>query len=229
MITCCPRTSESRAARTRPTVSVETLRCCQLLEALRPPIAEPIAVADLASRLRPDRALDRILSLWNLGALLAVPLGPDEGGVFWVARPDARAFASSEIAAAARWAKRLADASTGQQSSADRQRRLQRLDALAEVLPALGTADVFSALSSVAHRVLPHDSAVVGVYGGDRRASRLDALTTASAWTLAHADDEPRRAALGTAARAWAKTHVEWRLVTAAYDALYASLLELGP
>jgi polysaccharide biosynthesis protein PslH len=38
-------------------------------------------------------------------------------------------------------------------------------------------------------------------------------------------DDEPRRAALGRAARAWAETHMEWRSVAAAYDALYASLL----
>jgi polysaccharide biosynthesis protein PslH len=38
-------------------------------------------------------------------------------------------------------------------------------------------------------------------------------------------DDELRRVALGRAARAWAETHVEWRSVTAAYDALYASLV----
>jgi glycosyltransferase involved in cell wall biosynthesis len=36
--------------------------------------------------------------------------------------------------------------------------------------------------------------------------------------------DEPRRVALGSAARAWAETNVEWRRVTAAYDALYASV-----
>ena len=40
-------------------------------------------------------------------------------------------------------------------------------------------------------------------------------------------DDEPRRATLGRSARAWAETHVEWHSVTAAYDALYASLV--GP
>ena len=39
--------------------------------------------------------------------------------------------------------------------------------------------------------------------------------------------DKERRAALGGAARNWAETHVDWREVTAAYDALYASLLEL--
>jgi polysaccharide biosynthesis protein PslH len=37
--------------------------------------------------------------------------------------------------------------------------------------------------------------------------------------------DESRRATLGRAARAWAEAHVEWRSVTAAYDALYASLV----
>jgi glycosyltransferase involved in cell wall biosynthesis len=41
-------------------------------------------------------------------------------------------------------------------------------------------------------------------------------------------DDEHRRSALGRAARAWAETHVEWRVVTEAYDALYASLVERG-
>lgn len=38
--------------------------------------------------------------------------------------------------------------------------------------------------------------------------------------------DEPRRAALGRAARAWAERHVDWRHVAAAYEALYESLLE---
>jgi glycosyltransferase involved in cell wall biosynthesis len=38
-------------------------------------------------------------------------------------------------------------------------------------------------------------------------------------------DDEHRRAALGRSARAWAETHVEWRSVAAAYDALYASVV----
>lgn len=35
-----------------------------------------------------------------------------------------------------------------------------------------------------------------------------------------------RRAALGRAARAWAETHLDWGRVAAAYDALYASLLD---
>lgn len=39
-------------------------------------------------------------------------------------------------------------------------------------------------------------------------------------------DDELRRAALGRAARSWAETHVAWTPVAAAYDALYASLVE---
>ncbi len=38
--------------------------------------------------------------------------------------------------------------------------------------------------------------------------------------------DDERRVALGRAARSWAQTHVDWRQVTAAYDALYASLVE---
>jgi len=40
--------------------------------------------------------------------------------------------------------------------------------------------------------------------------------------------DEPLRLALGSAARRWAETHVAWQPVTAAYEALYASLLERG-
>jgi glycosyltransferase involved in cell wall biosynthesis len=41
-------------------------------------------------------------------------------------------------------------------------------------------------------------------------------------------EDEPLRTALGSAARVWAATHVAWQPVTAAYEALYASLLERG-
>jgi glycosyltransferase involved in cell wall biosynthesis len=39
-------------------------------------------------------------------------------------------------------------------------------------------------------------------------------------------EDADRRAALGTAARAWAEANVAWRPIAAAYDALYRSLVE---
>jgi glycosyltransferase involved in cell wall biosynthesis len=39
-------------------------------------------------------------------------------------------------------------------------------------------------------------------------------------------DDEKRRAAIATAARAWAETHLDWQRTAAAYSALYESLLE---
>jgi glycosyltransferase involved in cell wall biosynthesis len=39
-------------------------------------------------------------------------------------------------------------------------------------------------------------------------------------------DDEKRRAAIATAARAWAETHLDWQRTAAAYSTLYESLLE---
>ena len=63
----------------------------------------------------------------------------------------------------------------------------------------------------------------IDVRDGEQVLVALDDAAFADA-VVALLADEPRRVALGRAARVWAETNVEWRLVTAAYDALYASL-----
>ncbi len=65
----------------------------------------------------------------------------------------------------------------------------------------------------------------VEVRAGEHALVADDDLAFADA-VVALLGDDQRRAALGRAGRAWAETHVDWRQVTAAYDALYASLLE---
>jgi glycosyltransferase involved in cell wall biosynthesis len=63
----------------------------------------------------------------------------------------------------------------------------------------------------------------IDVRDGEQVLVALDDAAFADA-VVALLADEPRRVALGRVARAWAETNVEWRRVTAAYDALYASL-----
>jgi glycosyltransferase involved in cell wall biosynthesis len=67
----------------------------------------------------------------------------------------------------------------------------------------------------------------IGVHAGAEVLVATDDASFAAA-VVALLEDGPRRAALGSAARTWAETHVAWQPVTAAYEALYASLLERG-
>jgi polysaccharide biosynthesis protein PslH len=87
--------------------------------------------------------------------------------------------------------------------------RVKALDALVS-----GKALVASSLALEGLDVRPGEHVLVA----DDDAAFAEAV-------VALLDDELRRVALGRAARAWAETHVEWRSVTAAYDALYASLV----
>jgi glycosyltransferase involved in cell wall biosynthesis len=65
----------------------------------------------------------------------------------------------------------------------------------------------------------------IDVRGGEHALVAADDSAFARA-VVGLLDDDARRMALGRAARAWAETHVEWRPVTAAYESLYASLLD---
>jgi glycosyltransferase involved in cell wall biosynthesis len=87
--------------------------------------------------------------------------------------------------------------------------RVKALEALA-----VGKALVATPLALEGIPVRPNEHALIA----EDDAAFADAV-------VALLDDEPRRAALGRAARAWAETNVAWQPVTAAYDALYRSLV----
>jgi transcriptional regulator with GAF, ATPase, and Fis domain len=185
--------------RNRAGTSANILAPDELPEILRPPADTPIQIADLASRLQPGRAVDRLLSAWNYGALLAVPIG-SERALLWAALTEPRAFHHSEVRELERAAARLLTLAREGEAPDALELRLGRLDALSEVLPALGTAldmrVVFAQISAVARRVLPHDIASVGIHSRDRRQIRLYALSTTPAWIPPEVVDNPNRGAL---------------------------------
>jgi transcriptional regulator with GAF, ATPase, and Fis domain len=180
--------------RNRLVTSASLLKPDELPEMLRPPIDSPIQLADLASHLQPGRPIDRILAVWNYRALLAVPIAA-EHSLLWAALDEPRAFQSSEVHELERGADRLVILARDGEPPDAIELRLDRLDALSEVLPALGTAldirEVFAQLSAVAQRVLPHDAALVGILRPDQRKVRLHALSTPAAWTLPEVVDNP--------------------------------------
>ena len=165
---------------------------------LREPPADPRQFVPLSAHLRPSRAIDRLLITGSLEALLVVPIGPDGGhqrGVLWAALSEPRAFHDAEVAAFAAVAKRVAALAREGEPLEVRDQRLSRIHALSDVLPVLGAAldirDVFGQLSAIARRVLPHDSAFVGIRSEDRQQVRLLALSTPDGWNLPEVIDNP--------------------------------------
>jgi transcriptional regulator with GAF, ATPase, and Fis domain len=182
------------------TIAVNVVAHDDIPVALRPPVGRPVVLSPLSQALREDGAIDRILAAWSVQAIVAVPIECDPGGIFWVGMPEARAFAAPEIDAVRAWADRLVAVSSEPETAADRDARLSRLDAIAEALPALGTAldmrDVFGQLSAIAHRVVPHESAVVVIFEADAKQIRLHALSATAGFDLPQVFDNPYPQAL---------------------------------
>src|SRR2546426_534984 len=116
---------------------------------------------------QPGRAVDRMLSAWHAGPLRRVPIGED-GAMCFAALSESRPFQDAETRALTHLAQQIAARSRNGESADEREQRLTRIDALSDVLRALTGAldlgDVFDQLSTVARRVLPHDSAFAFVF-----------------------------------------------------------------
>src|SRR4029079_16945637 len=114
--------------RMRATASASTLGHADIPLALRPPIAAPVVLSPLSEHLSSDRAADRIFAVWNIQAMIAVPI--ESGGIFWAGMPGARPFGASDVDAVRAWADRLVLASCEVETAAERDARLSRLDAI---------------------------------------------------------------------------------------------------
>src|SRR5262245_37402154 len=145
---------------------------------------------------QPGRAVDRMLSAWNAGPIGRAPIGWD-GAMCIAALPDERRLQEAEMRRLAQLAQEIDARSRAGESDDEREQRLTRIDALSDVLHALTGAldfrDVFSQLSTVARRVLTHDTAFVLMFmrvDGQIKI-RLHALNVPAAWQLPEVIDNP--------------------------------------
>jgi len=149
-----------------------------------------------ADEFLPGRAIDRMLSPWDVGPLARAPIDGTDAACF-AALPAARAFQDAETQALVQLARRVAALSRAPEPDPARDERLARIDGLSDMLPTLSTAldlrDVFEQLSAVARRVLPHDSAFAFVFVpvGDQVRIRLHALSAPKEWHIPEVIDNP--------------------------------------
>jgi transcriptional regulator with GAF, ATPase, and Fis domain len=144
-----------------------------------PALLQPhLASTRVASIAREDGPIEEQLVLLGIDTLAAIPLRGDLG-VMWAG--GAAPFADEDVAALERLSERLVEQSRRPEPEYLRALRHERLEAIADVLPlmarALDVRDVFERLSEVAQRVIPHESAVVGIHSDDHAHIRLLALS----------------------------------------------------
>jgi transcriptional regulator with GAF, ATPase, and Fis domain len=164
----------------------------RLLVQIRTRLAVSEALADAAA-LEPGGEIHRVRSVWNLGPLVRVPVGSDGVELFAAGGPSADT--EPQVAAVARLAERVAAISDAGESIDALDDRLTRVDAVGAVLHTLESAldlrEVFSELSVVARRVLPHDFSIVSLHENRRQRIRMHALVAPPGWTMPDVIDNP--------------------------------------
>ncbi|MEO8677640.1 MAG: sigma 54-interacting transcriptional regulator [Vicinamibacterales bacterium] len=153
----------------------------------------------LGTRLSPfgeALAADRMLAMWGLDAIHTVAVRTAaEAGLLFAALDGQRQFTEADAHYLRDLARRLEAVVAKGESDAAHAARLARVDAIAGVLPVLGAAldvrEVFSHLSEIAARVIPHDSAVVGLLSDDFQQVHLHALSTPQGVVLPDTIDNP--------------------------------------
>jgi transcriptional regulator with GAF, ATPase, and Fis domain len=144
----------------------------------------------------PGRSVDQILSAWQAGPMIRVPIDGTDAACF-AALPESREPRGEDTQTLERLSRQLAARLHGGESDDARERRLLRIDALSDVLRTLtGTLDlrdVFDQLSAAARRVLPHDSAFGLLFTrvNDQTKIRLHALSVPAGWQLPDVVDNP--------------------------------------
>src|SRR5262249_12495431 len=129
------------------------------------------------------------LSAWQAGPLVRVPIDGTDA-TFFAALPEGRQPQDGDRETLARLSKLIAARMSSGESDDDCERRLMRIDPLADVRRTLtGVLDlreVFDRLSQVAQRVLPHDTAfgLLFIRVNDQIKIRLHALSAPPDWQL---------------------------------------------
>ena len=167
---------------------------------LPPVLQQPTPAGSLGERLSKNwsetRAADRMLRLCSLDAVYVVSIPTVSGAALLFAALDGeRTFTDSSARSVHDLARRLEGLIAEGESDAAASARLGRIDTLAQLLPILGSAldirEVFSRLSEVAARVIPHDSALVGLLSEDFRQIHLHALRTPQGVVMPDTIDNP--------------------------------------
>jgi transcriptional regulator with GAF, ATPase, and Fis domain len=175
--------------RTRLAAAANVLGAGDLPPVLHPSTAAGVSVGRLSAGRDTGRAVDRLTAAFELDSVARIPIGTDEAPVtLFAALDDSRAIDNAAIDALEELARRVRALADGGEPREVRERRLARFDALSQVLTTLGTAldvrDVFDTLSALTRQILPHESAIVGVFEGGDRHVRLHALSAPAGWTL---------------------------------------------
>jgi transcriptional regulator with GAF, ATPase, and Fis domain len=161
---------------------------------LRLPIDAPRRLTPIPS-LRAESPSERFLTVFELTSLCVVPLEVDGGGLMWVANRTDAPIPDEDVRRLETFARQLIARARDEESPAEQERRLSRLDALADMLPVLSTAldvrGIFDHLATIVRRVLPHDFANVGMNADGGRRIRMHALSTLPGQTLPEFIDNP--------------------------------------
>src|SRR4051812_1310051 len=162
--------------RHRAATTVNLLPVAHLPAALRPPI-DSLRVAAVDTDGGP---IGETLAQMGVTTIAALPI-PAACGLLWAGAAGPEHFSDAHVSALTSLARQLVERSRVAESEDVLLDRMERLEALAEVLPhmahALDVRELFEKLSEVAARVIPHESAVVGINSQDFSTIRLYALS----------------------------------------------------
>ena len=135
-------------------------------------LSEPAQFTPLSPDYDLGRPLDAMFARSGLERLTLAPLSSGLG-TFWTATRSTGRLTDEQLQAHVALARSIDTRVAAGESTADGLRRLHRLDALENLLPALADAldvrDVFSRLAAIVGDVLPHDTLVLLIPTGDRR------------------------------------------------------------
>jgi hypothetical protein len=141
------------------------------VEQLPPALQMPTAATRMAAVNGRGGPIDDTLATSGITTVAAVPL-PESLGLLWAGSVGPSPFTDAQALALESLGRRVVERSRVPESEDLLMERMERLEALADVLPHLARAldlrEVFERLSEVASHVLPHESAVVGINSDDR-------------------------------------------------------------
>jgi transcriptional regulator with GAF, ATPase, and Fis domain len=133
-----------------------------------------------------ESAADRVLGMWQLGPMARTPIGAN--GVELFASATGEPVTGEEFETLRAIAQRLDLLSAQGEPKALRDQRLERIEALDDVLRALAGAldvrEVFGQLSDTARRVVPHDASLIFTVSEDRQRVQMYALNLPAGITL---------------------------------------------
>jgi transcriptional regulator with GAF, ATPase, and Fis domain len=197
----------------------------------RVPLSEPAQFTPLSPDYDLGRPLDAMFARSGLERLTLAPL-PSGLGTFWTATRSTLRLTDEKLRAHVSLAGSIDTRLAAGEATVDALRRLHRLDALENLLPALADAldvrEVFSRFAAIVGDVLPHDTLVLLIPTGDRRLGQFYAGAGSDSATLPEMVELPPNQVLTDAWRYFIiddlRAHPEEAQMTAAIAGFRSSL-----